>query len=119
MWDLDIGDPLDDYLGSLKRLISLEIGLTYPAHGTLIDRGDERARQILLHHDRRLRDMTQLVSREEVTAWTVMTRSFRPNLNTVESRLAVLETVSHLEHLRLRGRISIDDRDGQSFYRAR
>jgi glyoxylase-like metal-dependent hydrolase (beta-lactamase superfamily II) len=119
MWDLDIGDPLDDYLVSLKRLISLEIGLTYPAHGTLIDRGDERARQILLHHDRRLRDMTDLVSRQEISAWMVMIRSFRPNLNAVESRLAFLETISHLEHLRLKNRITAEERDGRSIYRGR
>lgn len=117
MYDIDIGDPLGDYLVSLRKLIDMGIGLTYPAHGTLIDRGDERALQILLHHDRRLRDMVDLVKEADTTAWSVMTRSFRPNLDPVSARLAFLETVSHLEHLRLLGRLRIDDRDGTTLYR--
>lgn len=116
MYDLDIGDPLGDYLASLRRLIVLGIRLTYPAHGTLIDHGDERARQILLHHDRRLRDMADLVRQDDATAWRVMTQSFRPNLDPVSARLAFLETVSHLEHLRNEGRIVSQDRDGITHY---
>jgi glyoxylase-like metal-dependent hydrolase (beta-lactamase superfamily II) len=118
MYDLDIGDPLGDYLASLRRLLALDIGLTYPAHGSLIDRGDERAHQILLHHERRLRDMAELVANRDASAWGVMTDSFRPNLTAVETRLAFLETVSHLEHLRLSGRIDLEERAGEVFYRA-
>jgi len=117
MYDIDIGDPLGDYLESLHRLISLGIGRTYPAHGTLIDQGDERARQILLHHDRRLRDMVDLVKGSDSTAWNVMTQSFRPNLDPVSARLAFLETVSHLEHLRIEGRVRAEDWDGTTIYR--
>jgi len=116
MYDEEVGDPLGDYLASLHKLLTLGIGVTYPAHGTLIDRGDERARQILLHHDRRLRDMAELVAHADTTAWTVVTKSFRPNLSPTDARLAFLETISHLEHLRLEGRIGVDDRDGHLFY---
>jgi hypothetical protein len=63
--------------------------------------------------------MTDLVSRQEISAWMVMIRSFRPNLNAVESRLAFLETISHLEHLRLKNRITAEERDGRSIYRGR
>lgn len=117
MYDQDTEDPLGEYMESLDRLIAMGIGLTYPAHGTLIDRGDERARQILLHHHRRLRDMDDLVETADTTAWAVMTRSFRPNLSPTDARLAFLETVSHLEHLRLTGQIGREDRDGTLFYR--
>lgn len=116
MYDEDEGDPLGLYLGALERLIAMGIGLTYPAHGMLIDRGDERARQILLHHDRRLRDMADLVWEADTTAWEVMTKSFRPNLSPSDARLAFLETVSHLEHLRLTDRIDVEDRKGVVFY---
>lgn len=118
MYDLDLGDVLGDYLESLQKLISMHIGLTYPAHGTIIEHGDERARQILLHHDRRLLDMAELVRRSDTTAWEVMIRSFRANLDPIQVRLAFLETVSHLEHLRLNGRIRIAERDGRIIYRA-
>lgn len=118
MYDLHLTDPLGDYLDSLQRLVAMEIGITYPAHGTLIDNGEERARQILLHHDRRLLDMAQLVGEAETTAWSVMLKSFRPNLDALQSRLAFLETVSHLEHLRLTGRIRVAQRDDRMVYTA-
>lgn len=112
MWDEDLGDPLGDYLASLHKLLAMDIEITYPAHGTLIDQGDERARQILLHHDRRLLDMAELVRSHDSTAWEVMLRSFRPNLSPIEARLAFLETVSHLEHLKMTGRLQGGERDG-------
>lgn len=117
MWDEDLGDPLGDYLASLQKLLELNPGITYPAHGTLIDRGDERARQILLHHDRRLLDMAELVRSRDSTAWEVMLESFRPNLTPLEVRLAFLETVSHLEHLRMTGRLQTEQRDGSLVFR--
>jgi len=116
MYDEETGDPLGDYMGSLRRLIAMGIGTTYPAHGTLIDDGGERALQILLHHDRRLADMADLVQADTATAWSVMTQSFRPNLEPLQARLAFLETLSHLEHLRLAGRIALDHRDGSVVY---
>lgn len=116
MWDEDIGDPLADYMTSLRRLIAMGVGLTYPAHGNIIEKGDERALQILLHHDRRLGDMVDLVRSADATAWSVMLRSFRPNLDPVSARLAFLETVSHLEHLRLEGKLGSEPRDGTTFY---
>lgn len=118
MYDLHLDDPLGEYIDSLHRLIGMGIGLTYPAHGTIIDRGDERAHQILLHHDRRLRDMEELVERSASTAWEVMLRSFRPNLSPTDARLAFLETISHLEHLRSIGRVRVSERNGTTLYRA-
>jgi glyoxylase-like metal-dependent hydrolase (beta-lactamase superfamily II) len=116
MYDEGMEDPLGSYLRSLRKLHGLHIRTTYPAHGTVMERGDERIRQLLLHHDRRLVDMADLVRESEATAWIVMLRSFRPNLTPLESRLAFLETVSHLEHLRLGGRIRHEDRDGVFVY---
>ncbi len=119
MFDPDLGDPLGDYMTSLRRLIKIGIGLTYPAHGTIIEHGDERARQILLHHLRRLSDMSDLIHDDESSAWQVMRQSFRPNLDIVSARLAFLETLSHLEHLRQSGAIDAEDRDGTTIYRRR
>lgn len=118
MYDEDSGDPLGEYMSSLDKLLDVGIRLTYPAHGSIIEHGDERARQILLHHERRLNDMAELVASGDTTAWTVMTESFRPNLSPTDARLAFLETVSHLEHLRLDGRIDSADQDGTVVYTA-
>ncbi|CAN5754843.1 MBL fold metallo-hydrolase [soil metagenome] len=116
MFDEDFDDALSDYLTSLRRLHELPIGLTYPAHGTIIERGAQRVEQILLHHDRRLGQMTDRVRLSSLTAWSMMGAVFRPNLTLLEQRLALRETVSHLEYLRLRDRIDSHDRDGVLWY---
>ena len=118
MYDPDLGDVLGDYLDSLQKLLDLGIGVTYPAHGTLIDQGDLRVRQLLLHHDRRLLDMAELVRSGDTNSWQVMLKSFRPNLDATDARLAFLETISHLEHLRVMGRIQVEERDGMMIYTA-
>ncbi len=109
MFDEQADDVLGAYLDGLRRLVRLRIGLTYPAHGMLVEHGTERCRQIILHHGRRLSGMQSIVQEAAVTAWSVMTRSYRPHLSVLDQRLALRETVAHLEHLRLLARISADD----------
>lgn len=95
-------DPLGTYLDSLNRIETMDIGLTYPAHVEILERGSLRARQIILHHERRLGAMVQEVRHQPKTAWELVGEIFRPNLNPLEERLALSETLAHLEYLRLR-----------------
>lgn len=101
-------DNLGTYLSSLRRVEELEPPVTYPAHGEAIAHGAERARQIRLHHERRLRGMLELTERS-ATAWQVMEQTFRPNLSAMHMRLAFQETMAHLEHLRTKGLTVRDD----------
>ncbi len=117
MFDESYDDVLGDYLMSLRRLLTVPIGLTYPAHGTIIERGAARVGQIMLHHERRLAQMTARAAADAVTAWKMMEAIFRPHLSLLEQRLALRETVAHLEHLRLYGRLASEDRDGVVWYR--
>ena len=117
MVDDEGSDVLGDYLSSLQRLVDLEVGLTYPAHGGIVEHGARRAEQISLHHDRRLSGMLDVVSLAPTTAWEVMIESYRPNLNSIEQRLALRETVSHLEHLRTRNEVTSFPEGELWFYR--
>lgn len=117
MFDEEFDDVLGDYLSSLRRLLGVPIGLTYPAHGGIIERGAARVEQILVHHERRLTEMADLAHLSPLTAWALVATVFRPNLGPTEQRLALRETVSHLEYLRLRGRLEIEDREGVIWYR--
>lgn len=101
-------DPLGTYLESLHRIEAMDIGLTYPAHVDILERGSLRARQIILHHERRLGAMVQEVKHEAKTAWELVGEIFRPHLNPLEERLALSETLAHLEYLRLRGELERD-----------
>ena len=109
-------DSLGEFLESLERISRLRIGLTYPAHGAMVEHGSARADQLLAHHQRRLGDMMEVIDPTGTTAWEIMERVFRPNLSPTEQRLALRETVAHLEHLRLAGRLVRLDSNGVLSY---
>lgn len=98
-------DHLGDYLASIDRIVNLDVSMTLPAHGSDIERGSDRANQIALHHARRLDDMAACLDEGPASAWQVMESSFRPNLNLLQQRLAIQETLAHLEHLSRMGRV--------------
>ena len=78
----------------------------FPAHGETVEQGRARARQIALHHERRLGAMTQVTVPNGATAWQVMTDVFRPDLYPDQKYLAFQETLAHLEHLVNRGKLN-------------
>ena len=92
-------DGLADYLAGLERIERLDPVVTLPGHGDVVDQGRARARQIALHHARRLGTMAQVVTKQPGTAWYVMTAVFRPDLTAPQRILAFLETLSHLQHM--------------------
>lgn len=100
-------DHLGDYLNSIERIVDLDLTLTHPAHGVEIERGSERAHQIALHHRRRLQDMLDHLAGGPQSAWQVMESVFRPNLSFLQQRLAIQETLAHLEHLRRKGSVRL------------
>lgn len=110
-------DALGDFLSSLERIARLDLGLTYPAHGDTIERGSVRASQIILHHRRRLAEMIETLAAGPATAWTVLEKVFAPHLTVLDQRLALRETLAHLEYLRLRGRLLTFEEDGVVWYR--
>lgn len=110
-------DRLGTYTDSLQRIEDLSIGLTYPAHGTIIERGSLRARQIILHHERRLGAIVQELRHGPKTAWEILEAIFRPNLIGLEKRLAFSETMAHLTLLENREEVTTFDEDGVVYHR--
>jgi glyoxylase-like metal-dependent hydrolase (beta-lactamase superfamily II) len=111
------GDRLGTYTESLQRIETEGFGLTYPAHGTVIERGGLRARQIILHHERRLGGIVQELRHGPRTAWEILEAIFRPNLLVFEKRLAFAETMAHLAHLVQREEVITFEEDGTTYYR--
>ena len=110
-------DRLGVYTESLQRIEDLGFGLTYPAHGTVIERGSTRARQIILHHERRLGGITQELRHGPKTAWDILEAIFRPNLLVFEKRLAFAETLAHLDHLEQRDEAVTFEEGDTTYYR--
>jgi glyoxylase-like metal-dependent hydrolase (beta-lactamase superfamily II) len=98
-------DVLGEFLDSLRKIEKLGARVTYPAHGATVEHGSARAEQILLHHQRRLASMREVIRPLGTTAWEVMEKVFRPNLSPLDQRMALRETIAHLEHLVIEGRL--------------
>lgn len=109
-------DPLGVYMKSLRRIEDMDVGLTYPAHGDMLERGSLRARQIILHHERRLGAMTHAVRTDAKTAWELVGEIFRPHLDPFQQQMAFSETLAHLEYLRLRDELVRHEQSGVWYY---
>lgn len=104
-WQGEPPDPLGQFLDSLEKVARLDPSLVLPGHGRPFDEGAERARSIAAHHALRLRRCLEIVIRHGPThALDIARLLFDRDLMFFEERLALAETLSHLEYLRLRGR---------------
>ncbi|MDE0168171.1 MAG: MBL fold metallo-hydrolase [bacterium] len=109
-------DALGDYLESLERIVELDPPRTLPGHGESLDGGGERALQIMEHHEERLRVVAKAATGQTTDAWGVMNEVFGAGLDPVSSVLALLETLSHLEHLARTGRLAKRFEEGLPHY---
>jgi glyoxylase-like metal-dependent hydrolase (beta-lactamase superfamily II) len=98
-------NPLDDYLGGLKRLVALEPALVLPAHGRPFDSAEARVAELLDHHRRRKDQMVALIGDGELNGWQVATAVWGVRENLHEMRMALQEGLAHLQSLSLEGRL--------------
>lgn len=119
-----IGNPLQNYLESLRLLYRFQPELVLPAHGDPFTRLHERLTELLEHHQERAEELFHLVTDEPVTAWDVAararwTRRLLPfeQLSPYHRRLALAETLAHLELLQAEGRVRKEFENGTMRYR--
>ena len=104
------GDPLGDYLASLRMLEDLDVKRVLPAHEYAFDDLRGRLREIEEHHEYRLGEMVESLSAGGTTAYEVArgvtwaTGSF-DSFSPWMRRAAIGETLAHLEYLVGEGRI--------------
>lgn len=109
IWGPGQGNPLGDFLASLRKVAQLDVDLVLPAHGDPFAGLDRRVSELLAHHDGREQAVLWALDRAPLTAtdvarqvpWTRRQRRF-DDLTTIHKQLAVTETIAHLEELRAR-----------------
>ena len=101
-------DPLGDYLLSLDKISELDIERVYPAHGNAFNHPSYRIGEMVKHHRQRLQE-TRNFSRGGVTAYRICGNMFGVGLSPFESRLALAETLAHLNYLEYRGEVQSYD----------
>lgn len=115
------GNPLGDYIASLKRLEDLDVTTVLPAHEYAFTDLRARLRSIEHHHEERLQEMMECVGDGPRTAFEVARRvkwvtgmldSFSPWMQ----RAALGETLSHLDYLVIEGRLSKRLESGVQYY---
>jgi glyoxylase-like metal-dependent hydrolase (beta-lactamase superfamily II) len=108
-WPDSRADPLGLYLATLERIRTIRPAIVYPGHRRPIDDPAGRAAEIREHHAVRL-DLTEAALRAGArTGHDVAVYIWGEELATNERLFALLEALSHLEHLERAGRARRDD----------
>lgn len=103
---LDRPNPLDDYLKSLQKVERLPASLVLPGHGEPFPGLAQRAREIIVHHEERERQIVDLLREQPRHAAWVTDQLFQGRLRNDEMRrMAMAEVLAHLEYLRLVGQV--------------
>lgn len=99
---------LPDYLATLRRLQHEELGTILPGHGLAFESAATVIGNALRHAEVRQERMLRLLQERPGTAFELARRLFL-KLPDDQLFLAVSETLGHLEYLRRRGRVILDD----------
>jgi glyoxylase-like metal-dependent hydrolase (beta-lactamase superfamily II) len=108
VWPVDPeGDPLGQFLASLRRFAALpEDALVLPSHGLPFRGAAERVRQLEAHHEARLAEVQDACSEAPRSAAEVLDVLFRRKLDTHQMFFAMGEAIAHLHFLERAGRLA-------------
>ena len=116
-------DPLGRYLASLRELRELEIEMVLPGHEAPFTTLKKRIDGIIRHHDERNGEIMEELSRGPKTAFQLVgcltwgvSGTWR-EMPDFHKRLAVFETLAHLEYLAAEGRLEKSGEEGIIYYR--
>ncbi|TXT64541.1 MAG: Hydroxyacylglutathione hydrolase [Promethearchaeota archaeon] len=86
------------YLNSLKRIDQLKPEIIFPAHQELIYSPEKRIKQIQEHHQRRLKEIYELIENKPISPVSIAKQHFG-DLDDINSFLALSEVLAHLFYL--------------------
>ena len=102
-------DPLGDYVGALADVAALAPRIAFPGHRDPIVDVAARADEIVAHHEERLDRTEAALGAESRHGFDVSHALFGRELEPIQRRFAVAETLSHLERLVVLGRAGRSD----------
>ncbi|MEE8470370.1 MAG: MBL fold metallo-hydrolase [Dehalococcoidia bacterium] len=118
-------NPLADYLSCLENLRELEVELVLPAHGRPFTHFQRRTDELIEHHRNRKESILQLLRDGPMKAYAIAAKVvwipqaggvLWENLDSLNRRLALLETWAHLRLLEDEGKVTKFARDSFLFY---
>ncbi len=123
-WGDEFGDSLGIYQKNLKKIKDLDIKHLYSSHRFLVQDVSARIDELLAHHDRRLKDVLEIIEKLEKATTTEITQQMQRDIKAKDwssfpasqKWFAVAEAAAHLKHLVIQGRIKEEIVDGVGFY---
>ena len=112
----DDGNPLGHFLEAQRYLKELDVDMVHPAHEHSFPDLGRRVDEILDHHRERMNEMLAQVRNGPRTAWQI-TSGIKWNVAPWEQlgsgtrRMALMETMSHLQHMVEEGELSRQETD--------
>jgi glyoxylase-like metal-dependent hydrolase (beta-lactamase superfamily II) len=115
------GDPLADYLVSLKKVENLPVDLVLPGHERTFTNLPERVQQLKTHHKARCDEVKSALRTGDRTVYQISSKiSWEsrpwPFMDFWTKRMAAAETYAHLVYLRNRGEVSEKKREKVLYY---
>jgi len=116
VWHAGRGDPLGEYIASLRKVDAIGATGVLPAHGEPFADLHRRTSELLAHETARERQVLAALAGGPSDAtrvaaalpWTRRNRTFE-QLSGAHRQFAVAETLAHLEHLLVGGSVVRDD----------
>lgn len=118
-------NPLGAYLNSLKAMMKLEVNFAFPGHGPAFSGVRQIIENSLRHHEQRKSVILKSLRENMKSAYQVATEipwktDIKPvnfqSLNVFDQRLAITETLAHIELLRSEGAVQLIEQDGTNLY---
>src|SRR5947209_18257865 len=104
--EYDRHNPLGDYLHSLRKVATLPASIVLPGHGEPFKDLAGRVEEIIEHHEEREMQILALLDGQAQNAYQLAEQLFGHRLKSHDAlRMAVAETLSHLEYLRFAGQV--------------
>lgn len=120
-------NPLGDYINSLNKVKQLDVNLILPGHGNPFTGLQLRSEEIIQHHKRRNSEILETIKVKPKTAYQISTEiTWVPDTNGVGWQqldswnrvMAIMETMAHLESIRVDGKTSKFQRNGVTYYQS-
>jgi len=117
----DEGNPLERFLQVQHDLKELDVGMVHPAHEHSFPNLRQRVDEILEHHRERMNEILTQVRDGPKTSWQItsgITWNVAPweQLGPGTRRMALMETMAHLQHLVAEGRVTRQQTDSVVLY---
>ena len=120
-------NPLADYIDSLNRLKQLNVALILPGHENSFTGMEQRIERLIQHHQQRNSEIMEILAANSQTAYQISTGiTWMSDIDGIgwqklsprNKRLALLETIAHLESMRVDGKVNKFFRDRITYYQS-